>query len=135
MLSATLLHRRACRVLPEVIGTSGLALPDRSPPALCRLLHPLRRPREGLLAFRLTPDTALALRVDPYPLLRQAHAPRKAPTASYGIRYQDWRALDLAGLRSYSTVRGDGRASILLMPDGGLALYAWSDRALSEWPQ
>ena len=72
MLNAEAVHKRACRVLPEVLATSGVLLEDASPSGLAALLFPLRRKSAGSLMFHLSSATMDAMAQDPLRYLAAA---------------------------------------------------------------
>ena len=72
MLKSDAVHKRASRVLPEVLATSGVLLDDESPGGLAALLFPLRRRSSGAVAFRLSAETLDILQDDPMRMLHHA---------------------------------------------------------------
>jgi hypothetical protein len=130
MLNADAVHKRACRVLPEVIATSGVLLEDESPSGLAALLFPLRRSSSGAVAFRLSIETVDALQVDPWNFLDAALEAREG-LSRRGPRYayRPWRSVRMPnpGEAAYFTSRVDGRGSIVVIPSERLAVYLWRD--------
>ncbi len=144
MLTMEYLHRRAARVLPEVVQTSGILLEPEGPNELAALLFPLRRPAAGMLWFRLSRATMTALESEPTALLQHACRARQGLGRRMPpFEYRRWRQADipagwvdaLAGrlksragrLRVYFTTRLDGRAWLAILPELRLALYLWRD--------
>lgn len=130
MLDANTIHKRASRVLPEVLSTSGVLLEDESPRGLAALLFPLRRKSRGAVAFRLSIETVNALQADPWNFLEAALEAREK-LSRHGSRsaYRPWRSVRMpnAGEAAYFTSRDDGRASIVVIPSERLAVYLWRD--------
>ena len=130
MLNAQAVHKRACRVLPEVLATSGVLLEDESPRGLAALLFPLRRKSSGAVAFRLSVDTVNALQADPWNFLESALEAREK-MSRHGSRsiYRPWRSVRMAhpGEAAYFTSRVDGRGSIVVIPSERVAVYLWRD--------
>lgn len=130
MLNADAIHKRACRVLPEVLVTSGLLLEDESPCGLAALLFPLRRRSSGAVAFHLSIETEQALRSDPWNLLKAALEAREK-LSRHGSRsvYRRWRSVRMPDQdeTAYFTSRSDGMASIVVIPSERIAVYLWSD--------
>ncbi len=146
MLNAEAVHKRACRVLPEVLATSGVLLEDASPSGLAALLFPLRRKSAGSLMFHLSSATMDAMAQDPLRYLaaatraRQGLGRRQAP-----FGYRTWRSVAIPGtllpcdesghiaspesLQGYFTTRTDDKALLLVIPDARLAMYFWEDSA------
>ncbi len=130
MLNAQRVHKRARRVLPEALATSGVLLSDESPQSLSALLFPLRRKSSGALAFRLCAETAKALTTDPLRFLSEALEARQGlGRHSPPLEYIPWRAAKIsdAGGEVYFTRSNDGRASIFVVPAERLAVYLWCD--------
>ncbi|WP_162312487.1 hypothetical protein [Pseudoxanthomonas yeongjuensis] len=130
MLNAEAVHKRACRVLPEVLATSGVLLEDESPNGIAALLFPLRRKSNGAVAFHLSIETMDALRADPRNFLMAALEAREK-LSRHGARsaYRPWRSVRMPdpGEAAYFTSRTDGRASIVVIPSERLAVYLWRD--------
>ena len=128
MLNAQAVHRRARRVLPEVIQTSGVALQDESQAGLAALLFPFRRPSSGTVAFRLCEASARELRADPRVFLRNALIARES-LGRFGrpAQYKPWRRVSGAIGEAWFTTRIDGRGAIVVVPDEALVLYLWRD--------
>lgn len=128
MLNVQTVHKRACRVLPEVLATSGVALDDESPAGLAALLFPLRRPSSGAVAFRLREDSARDLRADPQGFLQSALVARES-LGRFGppAHYRRWRRVALSFGDAWFTARIDGRGVILVVPDEARVVYLWRD--------
>ena len=130
MLDANTVHKRARRVLPEVLATSGVLLEDESPRGLASLLFPLRRKTSGTVAFRLSIDTVAALQADPWNFLAAALEAREK-LSRHGSRsaYRPWRSVRMPdpGEAAYFTSRVDGRGSIVVIPSERVAVYLWRD--------
>ena len=130
MLNAQAVHKRACRVLPEVLTTSGVVLEDESPSGLAALLFPLRRRSSGSVAFHLSNDAVAALQADPSGFLNAALEAREG-LSRRGSRsaYRPWRSVRMpdAAEAAYFTSRVDGRASLVVIASERLAVYLWRD--------
>ena len=130
MLNVEAVHKRASRVLPGVLATSGVLLEDASPSGLAALLFPLRRKSSGAVAFHLSIGTADALRADPWNFLEAALEARGKLTR-HGSRsaYRPWRSVRMPDPceAAYFTSRNDGRASLVVIPSERLAVYLWRD--------
>jgi hypothetical protein len=142
MLDLSTLHRRACKVLPEVLQTSGVVQESEEPSALAALLFPLRRKSSGSLRFRLSAAVIEAMAAQPLAYLdqalraRQGLGRRQAP-----FLYRRWRKasipdMNIADARKsarpesgvvYFTSKSDGKALLLVVPDLRMALYIWND--------
>ncbi len=143
MLSLHTVHRRAARVLPEVVQTSGVIGDAIQPDQLAALLFPLRRKSSGAIRFRLSNATADALGSQPMQCLRQATQARAAlGRRREPFRYRPWRMvrvpacwLELAGaghvahasVEAYFTTKTDGKALVVVIPSALLAVYFWKD--------
>lgn len=130
MLNAKAVHKRACRVLPEVLATSGVLLEDESPNGIAALLFPLRRKSNGAVAFHLASDAVAALQADPWSFLDAALEAREG-LSRHGSRsaYRPWRSVRMRDPdeAAYFTSREDGRASLVVVPSERLAVYLWRD--------
>lgn len=130
MLNEKAVHKRACRVLPEVLATSGVLLEDESPNGIAALLFPLRRKSSGAVAFHLSNDAVAALQADPWRFLDAALEARKG-SSRHGPRsaYRPWRSVRMRepDEAAYFTSREDGRGSIVVIPSERLAVYLWRD--------
>ena len=130
MLNAETVHKRACRVLPEVLATSGVLLEDESPDGLAALLFPLRRRSSGAVMFHLSAATVDALRADPWNFLEAALEAREG-LSRHGSRsaYRPWRSVRMPepGEAAYFTSTNDGKASLVVIPSERLAVYLWRD--------
>ena len=143
MLDLSTLHRRAAKVLPEVLQTSGVVPESEDQNALAALLFPLRRKSSGSLRFRLSATVIEAMAPDPLAYLgqalraRQGLGRRQAP-----FLYRRWckasiPELAICDVRNkparpesgavYFTAKSDGKALLLVVPDLRLALYLWND--------
>ncbi len=128
MLDVETVHRRASRVLPEVVRTSGVLVEDASECGLAALLLPLRRKPSGVVAFLLSEATMRDLQGDALAFLRSATRARAAlGRFAKPFDYRPWRALGLECGAAYFTSRRDGRAWIVLLPAECLAIYGWRD--------
>ena len=130
MLNAKAVHKRACRVLPEVLATSGVLLEDESPNGIAALLFPLRRKSNGAVAFHLASNAVAALQADPWSFLDTALEAREG-LSRHGSRsaYRPWRSVRMRDPdeAAYFTSREDGRASLVVVPSERLAVYLWRD--------
>ncbi|MFT3762176.1 MAG: hypothetical protein QM761_06105 [Pseudoxanthomonas sp.] len=128
MLNTEAVHRRARRVLPEVLATSGVVLEEKSEAGLAALLFPLRRPSSGAVAFRLCEASARRLQADPMAFLRDARVAREA-SGRFGepTRYREWRRATLPHGPAYFTARYDGRGMIVVVPAERMVVYLWRD--------
>jgi hypothetical protein len=145
MVNAQTLHRRAVRVLPEVIKTSGVLLETAEQSELAAMLFPFRRRSSGAVLFRLSEEMLAAMGDDPLAFLgaatraRDGIGPRKQPFV-----YSQWRVARLPGnwtsmgasradalhakpLRAYFANRMDGKASLVVIPDERIVSYVWRD--------
>lgn len=144
MLDHPTLHRRAAKVLPKAIRTSGVVADD-DPRELAKLLFPLRRRSSGAVVFRLAADAAAAMADDPLAFLkdavraREGLSRRRAPFA-----YREWRKARYpaawtppwlphekqvagAAAEAYFTAKTDGRALLVVVPVQRVAFYVWQD--------
>lgn len=144
MLSVRTLHRRACRVLPQVIQTCG-TLPEALPQStLAALLFPLRRRSRGAVLFRIAESTVAEMIADPVAYLAQATQARESLGRHRPpFAYRPWRATRLPGawvsalagpcagpqepVQAWFTAKTDGKALLLLIPERRLAAYFWDD--------
>ena len=143
MLDLATLHRRASKVLPEVIQTSGVVAADKDPHALAALLFPLRRKSSGSLRFQLSAATLKAMATEPLAYLenatraRQGLGRRQAP-----FTYRPWRRALVPGMAVpharngkegtgscvvYFTSKSDGKALLMVIPELRMAVYLWND--------
>ena len=142
MLDLSTLHRRATKVLPEVIQTSGVVPASEEPGALAALLFPLRRKSSGSLRFRLSATAIDAMAPDPLAYLEQALRARQGLGRRQApFLYRRWRkasipVMNIADARMpprpesgavYFTSKSDGKALLLVVPDLRMALYLWND--------
>lgn len=141
MVNAQTLHRRAARVLPAVIGTSGVIPEPTREEDLAALLFPLRRKSSGTVMFRLSYETRQAMGDKPLAYLRNATRAREGlgrsrPPFAYG----PWKSASIplpgpgqmasgavAPLRVFFTRKTDGKAWMVVVPAEGWLLYAWHD--------
>jgi hypothetical protein len=133
VLNANAVHKRARRVLPEVLATSGVLLEDESPRGLAALLFPLRRRSSGAVAFRLSAGVVDALGSDPMRMLQEALQARNGlGRHASPFTYRPWRKVRVpdTGEVVYFTASDNGRASIVVMPAERLAVYLWNDDAM-----
>jgi hypothetical protein len=135
MLNAEAVHKRACRVLPEVLATSGVLLEDESPNGIAAVLFPLRRKSSGAVAFHLSTETLDALQQDPMRMLHDALRARNSLLQHASpFTYRPWRTVRMpdTGEAAYFTASDDGRASIVVIPAERLAIYLWNDDAVTR---
>ena len=133
MLNPGAVHKRACRVLPEVLATSGVLLEDESPCGLAALLFPLRRKSSGAVAFRLSAGAIDALKRDPMRMLRDALQAREGMGRHASpFTYRPWRTVRVpdSGDAVYFTASDNGMASIVVIPAERLVVYLWNDDAM-----
>ena len=150
MVNVQTLHRRAARVLPEVIKTSGVLLEDAGQNELAAMLFPLRRKSSGAVLFRISAETIRAMGDQPLSYLKEAMRAREglgrrcAPFA-----YKKWRSARIparwmstisldrveeapdsgdGSLQVFFTVKTDGRALLVLLPGARLLAYVWCDQ-------
>ena len=149
MVNAQILHRRAARVLPEAIKTSGVLLETVEHSELSAMLFPLRRRSSGAVLFRISTEMAEAMGNEPLVYLKEATRAREglgrdcAPFA-----YKEWRrawipahwisaiarnsgeesphSMD-GSVQACFTTRTDGKALLVVIPDRSIAAYVWSD--------
>lgn len=128
MLNAQIVHRRARRVLPEVIQTSGIALADDTQAGLAALLFPFRRPSSGMVAFRLCESSARELQANPATFLHDALVARES-LGRFGspAQYKRWRCVAAPVGDAWFTTRVDGRGVIVVIPDEARVIYLWRD--------
>ena len=143
MLDLATLHRRASKVLPEVIQTSGVVQAAHDPRALAALLFPLRRKSNGSLRFQLSATTLQAMATDPLVYLEQATQARQGLGRRQApFTYRHWRKALVPGMAIsparnekegtgycvvYFTSKSAGKALLLVIPDLRLAIYLWND--------
>ena len=128
MLNAQVVHRRARRVLPEGIQTSGIALEDETPAGLAALLFPFRRPSSGTVVFRLCEASARELRANPKAFLHDALVARES-LGRFGrpAHYKPWRHVVAQMGEAWFTTRLDGRGVIVVIPEEARVIYLWRD--------
>jgi hypothetical protein len=145
MVNVQTLHRRAARVLPEVIKTSGVLLEEEKHSALSALLFPLRRKSSGAILFRIAPETLHAMGNQPLIYLKEATRAREGlGRRQIPFAYREWRMTWIPGhwlpaaaqrflpfadarITVCFTTKTDGKALVVLVPHAGLAVYLWSD--------
>ena len=145
MVNVQTLHRRAARVLPEVIKTSGVLLEDAGQNELAAMLFPLRRKSTGAVLFRLSDETLKAMERRSLVYLREATRAREGRgRRSDPFMYREWRAAHIPGswlammlgsnldrripsVRVYFTTKTDGKAIVVVVPDARVAAYVWRD--------
>ncbi|MDR6842307.1 hypothetical protein [Pseudoxanthomonas sacheonensis] len=145
MVNVQTLHRRAARVLPEVIKTSGVLLEDAGQNELTAMLFPLRRKSTGAVLFRLSVEMINEMASDPLAYLREATQAREG----LGRRcdpfvYREWRVAHIPGswlamvcqsctepraasVWAYFTTKTDGKALVVVIPFECVAAYVWCD--------
>ncbi|MEP6907364.1 MAG: hypothetical protein ABI858_05195 [Pseudoxanthomonas sp.] len=145
MLDLQTLHRRASRVLPEVVKTSGLFEHPMEQNQLAALLFPLRRKSSGSIRFRLSAGTVEAMKIRPMAYLQQATQARAAlGRQQHPFVYRAWRmaclprhwvesvaaspdSLQTSSVDAYFTTKTDDKALVVIVPDKSIALYFWKD--------
>jgi hypothetical protein len=145
MVNVQTLHRRAARVLPEVIKTSGVLLEDAGQNELAAMLFPLRRKSTGAVLFRISMETVHAMGERPLAYLKEAMRAREG----LGRRrepfvYNEWRVARVPEgwismilqprsrfptqfIDVFFTTKTDGKAWVVVVPDKWLAAYLWCD--------
>jgi hypothetical protein len=145
MVNAQTLHRRAVRVLPEVIKTSGVLLETPEQSRLAAMLFPFRRRSSGAVLFRLSEEIIGAMADEPLAFLSAATRARNGiGRQREPFVYREWRAARLTGdwfsvrtnrsdgpharpWHAYFTNRTDGKASLVVIPDERIVAYVWRD--------
>lgn len=149
MVSAQTLHRRAVRVLPEVIKTSGVLLETAEQNELAALLFPLRRRSSGAVLFRISTEMAEAMGNEPLVYLKEATRAREGLGRGCApFVYRQWRrawiparwvstiSLEHAeesprsisgSVQACFTTKTDGKALLMVIPDKRMAAYVWRD--------
>lgn len=145
MVTANALHKRAARVLPGVIQTSGVFLDDDGEMGIAALLFPLRRKSSGSLAFRISSESLAKLSIDPDGYLMQATTAREGMGRhAKPFAYRAWRKAVLPfdwvdgekkyrreeyspSVEVYFTTKTDGKALLVLIPEERLLVYVWRD--------
>jgi len=145
MVNVQTLHRRAARVLPEAIKTSGVLLEDAGQNELAAMLFPLRRKSTGAVLFRISVETIDAMGDRPLAYLKEAMRAREG----LGRRrepfvYREWRVarvpecwvsrisqiqsrLSTQFVDVFFTTKTDGKAWVVVAPNRRLAAYLWCD--------
>jgi hypothetical protein len=143
MLDQFTLHRRAAKVLPPAIRTSGVVADD-DPCELSKLLFPLRRKSQGALVYRLTAESVAAMSEDPLVYLKDAVQAREGPSRRRApFAYREWRKTTLPGfwtslwvphaipvnvdetVNAYFTTKTDRKALLVVIPAQRVAFYIW----------
>jgi hypothetical protein len=147
MVNAQTLHRRAVRVLPEVIKTSGVLLEQAGQNELAAMLFPLRRRSNGAVLFRISAEMAEAMGNEPLIYLKEATRARQGLGRGRApFVYREWRSAripacwistmlaghaqshSIAGsAQVYFTTKTDGKALLAVIPDKRIAAYVWRD--------
>lgn len=145
MINAQTLHRRAVRVLPEVIQTSGVLLEETEQSAISALLFPLRRRSSGAVLFRIAPETLFGMGDQPLLYLKEATRAREGlGRQRMPFAYREWRRTRIPGhwlpaaaqrllpptserVPACFTTKTDGKALVVVVPQAGLAAYLWND--------
>jgi len=145
MVTAGALHKRATRVLPEVIETSGVLLPDSGESGIAALLFPLRRKSSGSLVFRISAQSLAKLSSNPDGYLMQATCAREGiGRHAKPFAYRPWRKAVVPfgcmhvekrhpgqefapGVEVYFTMKMDGKALLVLIPEDRMLFYVWHD--------
>lgn len=149
MVNAQTLHRRAARVLPEVIKTSGVLLETVEHSELAAMLFPLRRRSSGAVLFRISTEMTEAMGKEPLVYLKEATRAReglgrgRAPFA-----YRTWRRAWIPAcwisaisrdraeqsprsidgpVQAYFTTKTDGKGLLVVIPDKRMVAYVWRD--------
>ena len=149
MVNVQTLHRRAARVLPEVIKTSGVLLEEAGQSELAAMLFPLRRKSTGGVLFRISAETIRAMGDQPLAYLKEAMRAREGLGRRHTpFTYREWRRVwmperwvskisrkpveessHLTGrsVQAYFTTKTDGKALLVVIPDICTAAYVWRD--------
>jgi len=138
MANASLLHRRAARLLPEVIKTSGIVLDDEGQRQLASMLFSMRRRSSGTVAFRISGQTIAAMGDDPLSYLRKARWARAGRDGCGNpVGYRPWHYAVLpvrealgdapASMPVFFSSKDDGKGWVIVVPAERLAIYAWCD--------
>jgi len=138
MANPILLHRRAARILPEVIKTSGIVLDDDGQRQLASMLFSMRRRSSGSMAFRISGRTIAAMGDDPLSYLRKARWARAGLEGCIDpVGYRPWHSASLpvreptvgtaASMPVFFSSKDDGKGWVIVVPAERLAIYAWCD--------
>lgn len=149
MANAQTLHRRAVRVLPGVIKTSGVLLETAEQNELAALLFPLRRRSSGAVLFRISAEMAEAMGNEPLVYLKEATRAREGlgrqdapfaykewrrawipahwiPTVSRSHTEESRHSID-GSVQACFTTKTDDKALLVVVPDKRIAAYVWHD--------
>lgn len=149
MVSVQTLHRRAARVLPEAIKTSGVLLETAEQSELAAMLFPLRRRSSGAVLFRISAAMAEAMENEPLVYLKGATQAREG-LGRWGAPfvYKEWRRAWIpaywisaiarnsaeesphstdGSVQACFTTKTDGKALLVVIPDKRIAAYVWRD--------
>lgn len=149
MVNAQTLHRRAVRVLPEIIKTSGMLLETAEHGELAAMLFPLRRRSSGAVLFRISSEMAEAMGSEPLAYLKEATRAREGlGRRGAPFVYREWRGAWIPAhwistisrdraeqpfrsvgesVQAYFTTETDGKALLVVIPDERMAAYVWRD--------
>lgn len=142
MINAHTLHRRAVRVLPQVLQTSGVLPEETRQEQIAALLFPLRRRSSGAVMFRLSRQTAEAMGEQPLAYLRDATQARQGlGRLRLPFVYRPWksacipasvfagprRRAETGALQVFYTRKVDGKAWMVVVPEERWVVYAWRD--------
>lgn len=149
MVNAQTLHRRAARVLPEVIKTSGVLLDEAGQNELAAMLFPLRRISNGAVLFRISTEMAETMGNEPLAYLKEATQAREGLGRGHvPFVYREWRRAWMpahwisaisgkhaeevshsagGSVQVYFTTKTDGKALLVVIPDRRIAAYVWRD--------
>lgn len=149
MVNAQTLHRRAARVLPEVIKTSGVLLETVEHSELAAMLFPLRRRSSGAVLFRISTEMAEAMGNEPLVYLKEAMRAREGLGRGCApFVYKEWRRAWIpahwisaiarnsgeeplhstdGSVQTCFTTRTDDKALLVVIPDRRIAAYVWRD--------
>lgn len=139
MANASLLHRRAARILPEVIKTSGIVLDDDGQRDLASMLFAMRRRPSGSVVFRLSEQTVKAMGDEPLAYLCQGrHSRAGLVLQNDPVAYRSWHSALLPtqvtpgkatpAMPVFFTSKADGNGWVIVVPAERLAIYAWCDK-------
>lgn len=133
MLDVDSLHRRACRVLPDKIGTDAVLLDGADDRRLAALLLPLSHRRQGSLVFRLSSTTLRSLASRAAQYLQDACRAREGlGRRARPLTYAAWKQEGTGPASRFRTCSMDGRAGLCLLPAAASVVYVWDDRGLDH---